>query len=134
MPERVLVWVLCRGGGVENVSVLISGSKGELDGEGEGVWTFIGNVKARGVGEITLMVTGSATATSGAWKVSGGRKGWTREHSRSSFLRACFAYEGEVLSPTPDQRCQGWLGWLLAARCVQLNFMEMRGGERAKGR
>ena len=48
------VWVLCEGGGVENASVLRSGSKGELDGEGEGAWTFIGNVKARGVGEITL--------------------------------------------------------------------------------
>jgi len=31
------VWVLWGGGGVENVSVLRSGSKGELDGEGEGV-------------------------------------------------------------------------------------------------
>jgi hypothetical protein len=31
------VWVLCGGGGVVNVSVLRSGSKGELDGEGEGV-------------------------------------------------------------------------------------------------
>jgi hypothetical protein len=51
------VWVLCGGGGVENVSVLRSGSKGELDGEGEGVsWTFIGKVKARGVGEMTLRV------------------------------------------------------------------------------
>jgi hypothetical protein len=49
------VWVLWGGGGVVNVSVLRSGSKGELDGEGEGVsWTFIGKVKARGVGEITL--------------------------------------------------------------------------------
>jgi hypothetical protein len=74
------VWVLCGGGGVENVSVLRSGSKGELDGEGEGVWTFIGNVKARGVGEMTLrigkVVTGSATATSRAWmEVSGGTDG-----------------------------------------------------------
>ena len=64
------VWVLWGGGGVENVSVLRSGSKGELDGEGEGVWAFIGNVKARGVGEMTLrmgkVVTGSATATSRA--------------------------------------------------------------------
>ena len=33
-------WVLCGGGGAENVSVLRSGSKGELDGEGDGVWTF----------------------------------------------------------------------------------------------
>ena len=50
------VWVLWGGGGVANVSVLRSGSKGELDGEGEGVceWTFIGKVKARGVGEMTL--------------------------------------------------------------------------------
>lgn len=48
------VWVLWGGGGVVNVSVLRSGSKGELDGEGEGVWTFIGNVKARGVGEMTF--------------------------------------------------------------------------------
>jgi hypothetical protein len=47
------VWVLWGGGGVENVSVLRSGSKGELDGEGEGLWTF-GNVKACGVGEMTL--------------------------------------------------------------------------------
>lgn len=47
------VWVLWGGGGVVNESVLRSGSKGELDGEGEGVWTF-GNVKARGVGEMTL--------------------------------------------------------------------------------
>jgi hypothetical protein len=31
------VWVLGGGGGVVNVSVLRSGSKGELDGEGEGV-------------------------------------------------------------------------------------------------
>jgi hypothetical protein len=31
------VWVLYGGGDVENVSVLRSGSKGELDGEGEGV-------------------------------------------------------------------------------------------------
>jgi hypothetical protein len=30
--EEVGVWVLCEGGGVENVSVLRSGSKGELDG------------------------------------------------------------------------------------------------------
>jgi hypothetical protein len=49
------VWVLCEVGGVENVSILKSGSKGELeDGEGKGVWTFIGNVKVHGVGEITL--------------------------------------------------------------------------------
>jgi hypothetical protein len=48
------VWVLCEGGGVENVSVLRSRSKGELDGEGEGVRTFIGNVRAHSVGEITL--------------------------------------------------------------------------------
>jgi hypothetical protein len=48
------VWTLCEGGSIENVSCLRSGSKGELDGEGEGAWTFIGNVKARGVGEITL--------------------------------------------------------------------------------
>ena len=67
------VWVLRVGGGVVNVSILRSGSKGELDGEGEGVceWTFIGKVKARGVGEITfsigVVVTGSATATSRAW-------------------------------------------------------------------
>jgi hypothetical protein len=62
------VWDLRVGGGVVNVSILRSGSKGELDGEGEGEWTFIGKVKARGVGEITLsigvVVTGSATATS----------------------------------------------------------------------
>ena len=38
------VWVLCGGGGVENVSVLRSGSKGELDGEGEGMWMFINSV------------------------------------------------------------------------------------------
>jgi hypothetical protein len=31
------MWVLRVGGGVENVSILRSGSKGELDGEGEGV-------------------------------------------------------------------------------------------------
>jgi len=65
------VWVLREGGGVENVSGVRSGSKGELDGEGEGVWTFMGKVKARGVGEMTLkmgvVVTGSATATSRAW-------------------------------------------------------------------
>ena len=35
------VWVLCRGGGIENVSILRSESK---DGEGEGVWTFINSV------------------------------------------------------------------------------------------
>jgi hypothetical protein len=50
------VWVLYGGGDVENVSVLRSGSKGELDGEGEGVWTFIGNVKACSVGEMTLRI------------------------------------------------------------------------------
>ena len=67
------VWVLREGGGVENVSCLRSGSNGELDGEGEGVWrewTFIGNVKARGVGEtmfrIGVAVSGSATNTSRA--------------------------------------------------------------------
>jgi hypothetical protein len=80
------VWDLRVGGGVVNVSILRSGSKGELDGEGEGVWTFIGKVKARGVGEITLsigvVVTGSATATSRAWtKVSEGMEGWTSEYS-----------------------------------------------------
>lgn len=59
------VWVLLEGGGVEIVSGLRSGSNGELDGEGEGVWTFMGNVKARGVGEMTFRVgSGSATATS----------------------------------------------------------------------
>jgi hypothetical protein len=64
------VWVLLEGGGgVENVSSLRSGSNGELDGEGEGEWTFMGNVKARGVGEITFSMggvlgSGSATATS----------------------------------------------------------------------
>ena len=42
--EESVVWVLCGGRDVENVSVLRSGSKGELDGEGEGVWTEIGNV------------------------------------------------------------------------------------------
>jgi hypothetical protein len=31
------VWVLLKGGGVENVSGLRSGSNGELDGEGEGL-------------------------------------------------------------------------------------------------
>jgi hypothetical protein len=72
------VWVLWGGGGVENVSSLRSGSKGELDGEGEGVWTFIGNVKARGVGEMRLRIglvdSGAATATSRAWmEVSGER-------------------------------------------------------------
>jgi hypothetical protein len=50
------VWVLYRGGDVENVSILRSGSKGELDGEGEGVWTFIRNVKACSVGEMTLRI------------------------------------------------------------------------------
>ena len=66
------VWVLLvRGGGVENVSSLRSGSNGELDGDGEGEWTFMGNVKARGVGEMTfsmgaLVDSGSATATSRA--------------------------------------------------------------------
>lgn len=64
------VWVLWEGGGVENVSSLRSGSNGELDGEGEGVCKFMGNVKARGVGEMTLsmgvVVSGPATATSRA--------------------------------------------------------------------
>jgi len=64
------VWVLLKGGGVENVSGPRSGSNGELDGEGEGVWTFMGNVKARGVGEMTFsigwLVSGAATATSSA--------------------------------------------------------------------
>lgn len=74
------VWVLRVGGGVENVSVLRSGSKGELDGDGEGLWTFMGNVKARGVGEMTfsmgVVVTGSATATWSAWtEVSSGEGG-----------------------------------------------------------
>jgi hypothetical protein len=63
------VWVLWKGGGgVENESGPRSGSNGELDGEGEGEWTFMGNVKARGVGEMTFSMgalgTGSATATS----------------------------------------------------------------------
>jgi len=63
------VWVLReRGGGVENVSGPRSGSNGELDGEGEGEWTFMGNVKARGVGEMIFSIgvlgSGSATATS----------------------------------------------------------------------
>jgi hypothetical protein len=66
--EEEGVWVLLEGGGVENVSSLRSGSNGELDGEGEGEWTFMGNVKARGVGEITFSIrvlgSGSATATS----------------------------------------------------------------------
>lgn len=35
--EEEGVWVLREGGGVENVSGPRSGSKGELDGEGEGV-------------------------------------------------------------------------------------------------
>jgi hypothetical protein len=65
------VWVLWKGGGgVENESGPRSGSNGELDGEGEGEWTFMGNVKARGVGEMTFSMgalgTGSATATSRA--------------------------------------------------------------------
>jgi len=64
------VWVLLKGGGVVNVSGPRSGSNGELDGEGEGVWTFMGNVKARGVGEMTFsigwLVSGAATATSSA--------------------------------------------------------------------
>ena len=72
MPERVLIWVLSGGGGIENVSALRSGSKGELDGGWEGVRTIVRNVKARGIGEMTLTVTGPATATSEAWKVSGG--------------------------------------------------------------
>jgi len=77
------VWDLRVGGGVVNVSILRSGSKGELDGEGEGVWTFMGKVKARGVGEMTLsigvVVTGSATATSRAWtEVSEGVEGMER--------------------------------------------------------
>ncbi len=68
------VWVLLKGGGVENVSGPRSGSNGELDGEGEGVWTFMGNVKARGVGEMTFSMgvvlgSGSATATSRAGRV-----------------------------------------------------------------
>ena len=68
------VWVLLDGGGVENVSGPRSGSNGELDGEGEGEWTFMGNVKARGVGEMTFSMgvlgSGSATATSRAgWGV-----------------------------------------------------------------
>ena len=65
------VWVLCDGGGVVKLSCLRSGSNGELEGDREGAWAFIGNVKARGVGEITLnvgvVVSGPATATSRAW-------------------------------------------------------------------
>lgn len=90
------VWVLRVGGGVVNVSILRSGSKGELDGEGEGVWewTFIGKVKARGVGEITLsigvVVTGSATATSRAsTKVSLGWRGRTVSTHIVRECRAC---------------------------------------------
>ena len=69
--EEAGVWVLReRGGGVENVSGPRSGSNGELDGEGEGEWTFMGNVKARGVGEMIFSIgvlgSGSATATSRA--------------------------------------------------------------------
>jgi hypothetical protein len=49
------------------------GSKGKLDGEGESVWTFIGKVKTRGVGEITL------STTSRAWTgVSEGVEGMDR--------------------------------------------------------
>jgi hypothetical protein len=70
------VWVLLKGGGVENVSGPRSGSNGELDGEGEGEWTFMGNVKARGVGEMTFSMgvlgSGSATATSRADGGGGG--------------------------------------------------------------
>lgn len=90
------VWVLLEGGGVENVSGLRSGSNGELDGEGEGVWTFMGNVKARGVGEMTFSMgvvlgSGSATATSrgctresrvrtaGMMKIIGTREGTIEE-------------------------------------------------------
>jgi hypothetical protein len=70
------VWVLREGGGgVENVSGPRSGSNGELDGEGEGEWTFMGNVKARGVGEMIFSMgvlgSGSATATS---RSGGGRE------------------------------------------------------------
>jgi hypothetical protein len=47
----------------------------ELDGEGEGEWTFMGNVKARGVGEMIFSMgvlgSGSATATS---RSGGGRE------------------------------------------------------------
>ena len=78
------MWVLLEGGGgVENVSGVRSGSNGELDGEGEGEWTFMGNVKARGVGEITFSMgvlgSGSATATSRAGRVRegvGGKEQW----------------------------------------------------------
>lgn len=65
------VWVLLDGGGVEKVSCLRSGSNGEFERDREGAWTFIGNVKARGVGETTLnvgvVVSGPATLTSRAW-------------------------------------------------------------------
>ena len=44
------VWVLCGRRGIESVSVLRSGSRGKLDGEGEGARAEIRNVKACGVG------------------------------------------------------------------------------------
>ena len=74
MPERALIWVLSRGEGIENVSALRSGSKSELDASGgwEGMWTIVRNVKMHSIGEMTLTVTSPATATSKAWKVSGG--------------------------------------------------------------
>lgn len=70
--EEEGVWVLFDGGGVVNESCLRSGSNGEIEGVREGAWTFMGKVKARGVGDITLnvgeiVVSGPATATSRAW-------------------------------------------------------------------
>jgi len=96
------VWVLLeRGGGVENVSGPRSGSNGELDGEGEGVWTFMGNVKARGVGEIILsrggVGSGSATATTRACRgelVGGVERRRVRLTTYESVARADIGHDG----------------------------------------
>ena len=57
-------WVLCGGGGVEiiNMSVLRSGSKGELDGEGEGegVWWTIQQRECQSINEPLLIIDGPA--------------------------------------------------------------------------
>jgi len=76
-----------------------SGSKGELDG----VRTFIKNVKARGVGEITL--SGLSHGHSGLGRKVSRGVGWTREHSR------CAGASRVRVLTMLSMRDWGGLGW-----------------------
>jgi hypothetical protein len=104
------------GGGVENVSAPRSGSNGEMDGDGEGVWAFIafiGNIKARGVGEMTLsigvvVVSGPATATSRAWVKEGKGKRNGRYEARSRLG------EYSQCAEVSRVRIAGMMMWLLS--------------------